>query len=167
MSRFELAWLAATATVLAVIATIAAHPEPLLVWNVSPSAPVGLYAVLPGTKVAPGEMVVARLPVSWRELAAARGYIPKGIPLVKRVAAVPGDRVCAKGREIRINGRFAALRLGRDRRGRPLSAWRGCVTLKAHQLFLLNGRSDSFDGRYFGATGPAELVGKARLLWRA
>lgn len=166
MTRRELTWLGTTAMVLATVATVAARPAALLVWNVSPSAPEGLYIVQANSEPVRGGMAVARLPLRWRRLAARRGYIPVNVPLVKRVAAVGGDRVCATASEIRIDGRFAAWRLANDPRGRLLPAWHGCVTLKAHELFLLNGRRDSFDGRYFGVTQPDELIGSARLLWR-
>src|SRR3546814_14105689 len=74
-------------------------PAPRLVWNASASAPQGLYAVTPGAWVEPGEMVIARVPLSYRQLAAARRYLPMNVPLVKRVAAYAGDRVCASGLE--------------------------------------------------------------------
>jgi conjugative transfer signal peptidase TraF len=166
VNRVELAWLGTTVVVLGAIATIPVRLEPLLVWNVSPSAPVGLYRVLPGSEPSLGRMALARAPQGWRDLAARRGYIPANVPLVKRAAAVAGSRVCSGSRTITIDARFAARRLARDRRGRPLPAWHGCIILKAGEVFLLGDRPDSFDGRYFGVTRPAELIGTARLLWR-
>src|SRR3546814_5225387 len=74
-------------------------PAPRLVWNASASAPQGLYAVTPGAWVEPGEMVIARVPLRYRQLAAARRYLPMNVPLVKRVAAYAGDRVCARSEE--------------------------------------------------------------------
>lgn len=71
-----------------------ARPAPWLVWNASASAPIGLYRVLPG-KPASGDLVLVRTPDSARQLAAERGYLPHDVPLVKRVAALDGDTVCA------------------------------------------------------------------------
>src|SRR3546814_1434020 len=68
-------------------------PAPRLVWNASASAPQGLYAVTPGAWVEPGEMVIARVPLRYRQLAAARRYLPMNVPLVKRVAAYAGDQI--------------------------------------------------------------------------
>ena len=148
-------------------ATVVAPPPPLLVWNVSASAPRGLYAVLPGHAPDKGAMVVARLPEPVRRLAARRHYLPLGVPVVKRVAASEGDQVCATGLMLSINGRRAAKRLRADPSGRPLPDWHGCIRLLAHQVLLLSPAARSFDGRYFGPTDRADIIGTARLIWRA
>lgn len=161
-----LAFAALTAT--AAIATAARPQPPLLLWNASASSPVGLYAVLRSDSVRVGDTVVAWPPASARRLAARRRYLPASVPLVKRVAAVAGARVCARGSRILVNDTVAALRRARDAAGRPLPWWTGCRTLEAHQLLLLSEhRPDAFDGRYFGITQAREVVGRARLLWRA
>ncbi|HEY9578496.1 MAG TPA: S26 family signal peptidase [Rhizorhapis sp.] len=140
-------------------------PAPRLVWNASASAPQGLYAVTPGAWVEPGEMVIARVPLRYRQLAAARRYLPMNVPLVKRVAAYAGDRVCASGLGIFVNGRRVAERRVTDRMGRPMPMWEGCTVLRGRQLFLLMDHPASFDGRYFGPTEAADVIGKARLIW--
>lgn len=137
----------------------------LLVWNASASAPVGLYSVSRGRAAHPGEMVIAWAPEPARSLAADRRYLPANVPLVKRVAAVAGDRVCAKGPKIRINGRPVAGRLNRDPSGRPMPWWEGCRTVGQGEAFLLTDSALSFDGRYFGISRKRDLVGSARLLW--
>lgn len=145
--------------------TIVFPPRPFLVWNASESAPIGLYALAWDAPVDPGDMVVAQLPQRYRLFAARRHYLPANVPLVKRVAGAAGDEVCAVGREVTVNGAHAAVRRERDRLGRPMPWWSGCVRLKGRQLFLLMDAPASFDGRYFGVTEGSELVGKARLLW--
>ncbi|MCC2977143.1 S26 family signal peptidase [Sphingomonas sp. PL-96] len=140
-------------------------PAPRLVWNASASAPTGLYTVTPGAWVEPGEMVIARVPLRYRALAAARRYLPMNVPLVKRVAAHAGDQVCASGQEIFVNGRRVAKRRVTDGRGRRTPTWNGCIVLRGSQIFLLMDHPESFDGRYFGPTEAADVVGKARLLW--
>lgn len=146
--------------------TIASPPTPRLVWNASESAPRGLYSVSPGRTLEPGDMVVARTPMPWRMLAARRHYLPANVPLVKRVVAVAGDEVCARGETILINGLPAVTRRTRDARGRILPWWEGCATLRRHDAFLLMAEAPaSFDGRYFGVTPSADIVGKAHLLW--
>lgn len=167
--RRSRSWAAAAAVVglaAGIAGTLVATPVPRLVWNVSASAPRGPYAVAPGAKAERGDMVIARVPLRWRRLAALRSYIPENVPLVKRVAAAAGDHVCAIGAEIRVNGHRAAVRRGVDGRGRAMPAWSGCVTLDRETLFLLMDAPDSFDGRYFGPTSRGDIVGKARLLWR-
>ncbi len=161
--RRRAAWIATLATGLA--ATIALPPRPWLVWNVSASAPVGLYAVGGREGLARGDMVIAWVPSPWRRLAAERHYIPINVPLVKRVAAVPGDTVCEADGQIFVNGRWVAWRHPHDGRGRPMAGWHGCRTLGDGALFLLMDARDSFDGRYFGPTNAADIVGKASLIW--
>jgi conjugative transfer signal peptidase TraF len=145
--------------------TIALPPRPLLVWNVSASAPIGLYAVGGRTGIHRGDMVIAWVPDRWRRLAATRRYIPLNIPLVKRVAAVPGDTVCATNGHIFVDGSWAAWQRPYDGRGRPMPAWHGCATLGDGAFLLLMDAPVSFDGRYFGPTGGADIIGKATLLW--
>lgn len=158
--------LAVAALVAAPVAASACFRFPtVLVWNVSASAPPGLYGVKRGGTVRRGDMVVARLPGPIRSLAAGRRYLPANVPLVKRVAAVVGDRVCANGRDVRINGRLAATRLERDLSGRPMPRWAGCRRLEAGELFLLMDGIRSFDGRYFGISRKTDVLGRAELLW--
>lgn len=138
----------------------------LLVWNASASAPIGLYRVARTRALARGDLVLA---VPARALAAfadARGYLPRGVPLVKRIAAVAGDAVCARGGVVFIDGRFAASRLAADLEGRLLPSWFGCRTLRANEVFLLmfDVRA-SFDGRYFGPTRVSEIAGTLDPVW--
>ena len=146
--------------------TVAWPPLPRLVWNASASAPIGLYAVSPGITPARGDMVIARLPAEARELAARRHYLPRNVPLVKRIVAVAGDTICAAGRTVTVNGKAVAERRGADAAGRSLPTWQGCVRLARGMVFLLMAEApDSFDGRYFGPTQARDLIGKATPLW--
>lgn len=117
-------------------ATIALPPCPLFVWNASASAPIGLYSV-GGTDIETGDMVIAWPPAAARDFAARRHYLPANVPLVKRVAAEPGDTICALGQEIFVNGRWVAERLVHEGAGRPMPWWTGCVTLRNGAMFLL------------------------------
>ncbi|WP_162986877.1 S26 family signal peptidase [Sphingomonas paeninsulae] len=150
----------------AVVATIVDHPRPRLVWNASASAPVGLYAVTAITTPRRGDLVIAWPPSTMRDLAARRHYLPRGVPLVKRIVAVSGDRICAGGDAISIDDRLVAIRRSRDAQGRSMPQWTGCITLHRGTVFLLMTKAaGSFDGRYFGPTGPQDLIGKATPLW--
>jgi conjugative transfer signal peptidase TraF len=164
--RLRLAGAAAIAAVaVAVLLTLFWPPRPVLLWNVSSSAPVGLYAVGAPSRIRVGDMVVAWAPPAARELAAERGYLPARVPLLKKVAAGTGDRVCAVGEALFVNGRFEARRRLWDKAGRPLPGWTGCEDLGAGEYLLLMPSPDSFDGRYFGVTAQADLAGRTRLLW--
>lgn len=156
----------ATAIICAIVlASATLSPAPRLVWNASASAPIGLYAVSPAAYPQTGDMVVARLPKVFRRLAAERRYVPENVPLVKRVAAVAGDEVCASSLSVSVNGALVAERQDFDGMGRRMPFWLGCVRLSGRQVFLLMDTAASFDGRYFGLTEGSDVIGKAQLLW--
>lgn len=164
----EMRWLfVAEAVVILVIATLIVPPRALLLWNVSASAPIGLYFVGGRGDIARGDMVAARVPSGLRLFAARRGYLPINVPLMKQVVAVAGDVVCASGPAVTVNGRRVAARVDIDGRGRAMPWWSGCVQLVEGDVFLLmSGSPASFDGRYFGVTPASEVLGEAVLLWR-
>ncbi len=146
--------------------TIAFPPAPRLVWNASASAPVGLYLVSPGDAILPGDIVIARVPERYRRMAAERRYLPMNVPLVKRVAAGPGDEICALAKTIFLNGRPIVMRLERDGKGRSMPRWQGCTRLRSGDYFLLMTDSPaSFDGRYFGISKASDIIGPAWLIW--
>jgi conjugative transfer signal peptidase TraF len=161
-------WRVAAATVFAVVpcAATLGMGQPLFLWNASGSTPRGLYRVFPGSEVHRGDSVIAALREPYRTLAAKRGYLPLGVLLVKRVAAIPGDRICFRGPTISIDGKAAAIRKTLDARGQRLPAWSGCADLRAGEYLLFGESPWSFDGRYFGATRKSEIIGRAVLLWR-
>jgi conjugative transfer signal peptidase TraF len=161
--RWLLFWLAAF---WAMIISILFPPAPRLIWNFSPSMPVGLYRVYPGALPERGATVIAWTPKPYRGLAAERRYLPENVPLVKRVAGMPGDRICAAATAITLNGAQVATRLKADAAGRPMPWWQGCRTLAKGEYFLLLADVPaSFDGRYFGITRRADIIGLAHLLW--
>lgn len=156
----------ALAALAGVLAPLAVTITPRLVYNPSASAPRGWYVVRAGTQVRAGDLVLAALPPYAAELAAARGYLPRGLPVVKRVAAVGGDRVCADRGVLDVSAGITIRALAQDRAGRSLSPWSGCRVLRADEVFLLGERSAaSFDSRYFGPVSRAALIGVVQPLW--
>jgi len=146
--------------------TAVAHPPPKLVWNASESVPIGLYAISVAERLEVTELVLARPPEPLASFLADRGYLPKGVPLLKRVAALPGETVCRDGAEIRIAGAVRARARERDRRGRPLPVWTGCRVVTEGEVFLLNwDEPSSLDGRYFGPIPASAVVGRAAPVW--
>ncbi|MBA4011007.1 MAG: peptidase S26 family protein [Phenylobacterium sp.] len=129
----------------------------LAIVNESPSLPKGLYLRLAGTPGV-GDVVALRPPALARPYLAQLGT-PKNVLLLKRVAAVEGDVVCASGRRVSTPRRGVLLH-GHDSQGRQLPAWRGCRSLGPGQVFLLGDSADSFDARYFGPVHRAELKGR-------
>lgn len=154
--------LTGAAAVTAVLAPTVLRPEPRIVWNLTASAPLGAYRVQPGARPAVGDYAVVRPPDPLAKWLMRRGYIAEGVPLLKRVAALPPSRVCRINGSVTINGAPAAFARERDRFGRPLPAWSGCRQLAPDEVFLLNTAApDSLDGRYFGPLPAASIVGRA------
>ena len=83
----------------AVAATVVPTPTKLI-WNVTASAPVGLYTVEPADAIEVPELVAVLPPEPLAQFMVARGYVGHGVPLLKRVLGVPGQRVCRIGRTI-------------------------------------------------------------------
>ena len=141
------------------------RPAPLLLWNASASAPIGLYRVMSSGPIQRGDMVLLRTPDSVRDLAAERGYLPLVVPLVKRVAALADDTVCVIGDDLFINGEWVARRLAHDPLGRPLPRWQGCHRLGDEVFPLMAEVPTSFDGRYFGPVPTSAVIGRLVPLW--
>ena len=139
--------------------------RPVLLWNATASAPIGLYVVQPVVRLKLGDLVVIRPDRALAEWMVQRRYIGRDVPLVKHVAAVAGARVCRSGVRVVVNGRAVAIALAHDRLGRVLPVWSGCRTLRPSQIFLLNTAAASLDGRYFGPTRVADVVGRATSIW--
>jgi conjugative transfer signal peptidase TraF len=145
-------------------------PLPRLIYNPSDSVAIGWYRVDPHTRGrdAPhvGSLVLVPLPADVAALAARRGYLPMGIPLLKPVAAIAPQRVCVSDGIVRIGGTPVAAVRRADGRGRPLRAWAVCRRLGPGELFLL-GRTNpaSFDSRYFGPVRASAVLGVAHPVW--
>lgn len=139
-------------------------PAPRLVLNGSGSAPVGFYWIAPGPE-AGGGLALLRPAGPVRRVLAERGYLPPGIPLLKRIAAGPGDSACRFGDAVFVNGRRVATALAEDGDHRPMPAWSGCRTLGAAEVFVLQDHPRSFDSRYFGPVDEAAILGTATPLW--
>lgn len=90
--------------VAAVLATAAlAAPRDLVLYNHSPSAPVGFY-VRTNAPVAVGAFVTVRARDVAPEQAASRGFDDASDRFIKRVAAAAGARVCGDGRRVVVSG---------------------------------------------------------------
>jgi conjugative transfer signal peptidase TraF len=165
MTRFG--WLVTTlVAVLAIGVTMRCHPTPRLIWNASGSVPIGLYAVHPAGRLRADALLVVTPPGPLATFLDARHYLPRGIPLLKHVAALPGQTVCRSGNVITIDGHPVGAARDHDHLGRSLPVWRGCRLIAAGQVFLMNRQSvASLDGRYFGPLPTTTIVGRADPIW--
>ena len=98
-------YFAVTALAAMVIAAASTVETPLrLVWNATASAPVGFYTVEPADALDVPELVAVMPPEPLAAFMVGRGYIARGVPLLKRVLGLPGQRVCRTGRTITVYG---------------------------------------------------------------
>ena len=165
LHRIRLQWLLLMAGLGSVaIAGLVVKGAAFALINESPSLPRGLY-VRTGAPVARGAVVAIEQPEAARAYLKRMG-MPKDVLLLKRVAAVEGDPVCAGEGVVRTPGR-QVWTLDRDRQGAALPAWRACRRLAAGEVFLLGDTAGSFDSRYFGPVPKRATQGVYRevLTW--
>ena len=178
MTRLSYAIITTAAVSLLGVASIASF-APRLIWNASASTPVGFYTIGDVGDLDLTALVAVDAPEPLATFLSDGGYLPRGVPLLKRVAALPGQRVCRTGLAITVDGVPIGDALDRDRRGRPLPVWQGCRLVANGELFLMNWQvRDSLDGRYFGPLPATAVIGRAsplytdedgdgRFVWRA
>jgi len=139
---------------------------PAYIWNVSKSVPIGLYQLQPVGRLAVTELVAVRPTDPLASFLDLNGYLPIGVPMLKRVLALPGQTVCRKGLTISVDAIEIGEAKTRDGRGTPLPVWQGCRVVGTDELFLMNWQSeDSLDGRYFGPVPHSSVIGKALPVW--
>ena len=139
---------------------------PRYIWNASNSVPIGLYQVQSATKLIVTELVAVQPPALLAAFLDLNGYLPIGLPMLKRVLALPGQTVCRNGLTIAVDGIDVGDAHERDRHGRPLPAWHGCHVIADGDVFVKNWQSaDSLDSRYFGPLPASAVIGKAVPVW--
>jgi conjugative transfer signal peptidase TraF len=147
----------------------AAHGIAGLRVNLTLSIPRGVYWYVPGS-VHRGDLVQACLPLPLAVYAKARHMLGEGScpaqsePIVKVLAAVPGDTVVLRRNGIRINGASWPMSAPRtiDSQGRriDLSLIPGVYVVTAASAFLLGLHSRSWDSRYFGPLPMSAVSGR-------
>ncbi|MBB3810074.1 S26 family signal peptidase [Pseudochelatococcus contaminans] len=139
---------------------------PRLIWNASASVPIGLYSLAPVEAVETGDLVAVRPPEALAAFLDARGYLPRGVPLIKRVLALPGTKVCRRGATVIAYDHAYGEAQMRDRLGRDLPQWQGCRVIARDELFLMNwDAADSLDGRYFGPLPLSSITARVTPIW--
>ncbi len=165
MTRFGYVTLTCLMT-LGVAASAFIETPKKLIWNASASAPIGLYSIEPADRLEVTDLVAVDAPEPLARFLAERAYLPRGVPLMKRIAGLPGQQVCRTDRTITVDGIEMGEALKRDRLGRDLPVWRGCRRFADGEVFLMNWETrDSLDGRYFGPLPMTSIIGRAVPLW--
>jgi conjugative transfer signal peptidase TraF len=157
-----LATLGATVTLLSTVGAKSTH----FIWNASASVPIGLYRLHPTGNLFVTELVAVQPPEPTATFLSEGGHLPRGIPMLKRVLALPGQTVCRDQLTITVDKIEMGEARDRDGRGRPLPIWQGCRVVADGEVFLMNWQSaDSLDGRYLGVLPITAIIGQAEPLW--
>ncbi|MBM7321976.1 conjugative transfer signal peptidase TraF [Agrobacterium sp. S2] len=166
--RRILQFLAAAAVIMSALAATAFAGGYRL--NLTPSEPLGLWRIEELQRpVSFGDLVFLCPPMTatfteaWR-----RGYLRRGLcaggvaPLIKTVAALPGQRVEITD-HVLVDGRLvpASSVWRTDGEGRAINPDAGGV-VPPHHLFLHSPFASSYDSRYFGPVPDSGLLGLAR-----
>ncbi len=154
--------LGATALLLSTIG----EASPRYIWNVSNSVPTGLYRLQPAGRLTVTELVAVQPPEPLATFLDLNGYLPIGVPMLKRVLALPGQTVCREALTITVDSLEMGQARARDARGRALPSWQGCRVIGEGDLFVMNWQSaESLDSRYFGPIPASAVVGQAIPMW--
>lgn len=138
---------------------------PRLLYNPSPSAPVGWYRLRPDAVIARGDLVAALAPKDGAAIAIERQYLPPNIPLIKTVWAAHGEIICHENGQVFVRGRPTLIVLKHDALGRTLPSREGCYALSKDEVFLVStDMQTSFDSRYFGPVDLENVLGSVKYL---
>lgn len=164
-ARRTIVWATAVSVTLIVIPAVVQW-SPRVLWNASASVPVGLYRLLLADVVTVGDLVAVQPPPALADFLEPRGYLPRGVPLLKHVVALEGALVCRSGDRITVDHRRLGYAHAQDRNGRDLPIWQGCHRLGTGEVFLMNPEApDSLDGRYFGPLPRTAITARLTPLW--
>jgi len=138
-----------------------------LVFNGSPSVPRGLYWIrLGATPSAKGDVVVFRPPASFAALIYGRGWLPVGMPLLKPVGGLEGDRFCVEGSRFIVNGVDVGPVFISDSHGLAVPQLVGCRHVEQDEFLPVSTfLARSFDGRYMGAVPMGRVIGTGLPIW--
>jgi conjugative transfer signal peptidase TraF len=159
--RALVALLAAWALVSCLAAVVASH----LIWNRTPSMPLGLYWLTRTASCQRSDLVAFPVPASVRRLVHDRHYLPDGHMLVKPVVALPGDSVCTRDGFLAVNEQPIGAVLREDTAGRALPRYDVCGSVPPGQLYVASRNPRSFDSRTFGPVDLETVHGTVTPLW--
>lgn len=136
--------------------------EVVLLINLSPSAPRGMYRIIPTEKFQHGQMVAFRPPQKLLDQLGPREWLNPTYPFIKPIGALPGDTVCSDQKVLKINSQYTVDIAEHDSNGVRLPSFSGCQVVIPGTFVPISQYSQrSFDGRYFGAIETSRILGAA------
>ncbi|MDQ5921374.1 MAG: signal peptidase [Pseudomonadota bacterium] len=143
--------------------------------NVSISEQLGYYLLIPGAKIRKNDLILLCVNDNYKHvfnelgLRDVAGQCRNGLPyLLKRIAAVTGDRVEVENAGIKINGKLypnsKQFAEGRGVKLYPLQLGYSRI-LGKEEYFMLGNSLHSVDSRYFGVVKSSDIHGKVVLVY--
>ena len=163
-ARCATAFVTFVATVLLLSTVGGATPH--YIWNASRSVPIGLYRLRPVTKLTVTELVAVQPPDLLATFLDLNGYLPIGVPMLKRVLALPGQTVCRNGLIISVDGIDVGRHASATGKAVRFRSGTDAASLLMAMSFVMNWQSaDSLDGRYLGPLPVTAVIGRAVPVW--
>jgi conjugative transfer signal peptidase TraF len=141
---------------------------PRLLINATRSEPMGFYRLISHEQrdFRRGMTIVFPVPPAFQGMVYGRGWLREGVPFLKTIMGLPGDRVCVDDTHFEVNGRPLGPVYTVDSAGAPMPRIRGCFAIPPGYFFPASTyHPRSFDGRYIGPQPLTVLGGEARALW--
>ena len=139
--------------------------QPRIIYNPSPSAPIGWYKLSQIQSPLQGDLVAANVPIAAQNILLERQYLPPNIPILKTVWAVSGEEICHHSGQVLTGNKPALKVLSHDSFGRELPSLSGCYVIPDGRVFLVSTDvQSSFDSRYFGPVPISNIIGRAKYL---
>lgn len=130
--------------------------------QLTPSMPEGWYFTYPVSDYHKGDNVVFIPNEQTQDYILAREWLPKDIPLLKKIVGVPGDFLCTKAQNVYINEQWIGKVYQTDGKGNALPIFSFCGKIPKDNYFMQGvANPHSFDSRYYGLVNKSQIMSKA------
>lgn len=133
-----------------------------LIKQVTPSMPKGYYLTYRTEDIGRNDDVLFQPNEKTQQFIVGHGWLPKGVPLLKRIVGIQGDRLCIKQQQVVLNNKTIASIKDKDIKGNQLPQFQFCGVIAHNQYFVQGIANDhSFDSRYYGLISGNQIISKA------
>ncbi len=143
-----------------------------IIINITPSLPYGIYIKSKDKNIKIGDYVSFCLNEKFKQIGLSRGYLEQGkacngsIPLIKKVIAIPYDKVTLSKSQITISDKILNYSTAQyDSLNRKLDTYpEGSYIDNCYWLIGDYDISHSWDSRYWGCIPPQQIINKIKPL---
>lgn len=140
-----------------------------LLINISESMPKGLYFLsdIKKEELKVGDIILFTCPSNIEKYVYGRKYLPKRIPLLKRIAGVKGTIFFMNDGYFYINNKKVARIKSHDKQllELPVFYTQEIQEVQENYFIVLGDHENSFDSRYFGEISLNLVKKKAKPVW--